>query len=503
MRWFIIQLCIWMKRFILCLIALIVIAIIVVKYFDYFHIIESYINPLQNKKQIEINPNYKDKIKVDLYVTGLSFPTSMTFIDNNSILVTEKDQGNVRLISNGILQKDPIYTVNNISNEAEQGLLGITSSSKYESKKETPTNYLNFSSSYSLTSGINALNSFHKLMRHDSNHTIYLYFTEKIFHPKANTSIEVQKDLNYTTRNRVYEYTWNGIGSLSNPRLIMDLPAEPGPYHNGGKLQMDNAGNLYAVIGDLTAINNTLQNYPKGNNPSISIPNNSSVIIRLNPAIESYNSLHSLAYPHQSNNTNINLTEHYYAYGIRNSFGIDIDPLTGKLWNTENGEDSYDEINLVQPGFNSGWSKIMGPISRNNDTSVSDLVTFNGSHYSDPEFSWRLPVGVTDIEFLESSSLDDDLENNIFVGDINNGNLYYLKIDSNRSAIDINNSIPNNRNAKGLQDLVVDDKNERENIIFAKGFEGRITDIETGSDGNLYILTYFDGNIYRITHIEK
>jgi glucose/arabinose dehydrogenase len=330
-----------------------------------------------------------------------------------------------------------------------------------------------------------------------------LYFTEKISHLKANNSTEVQKDLNNTTRNRVYEYSWDGIGSLSNPRLIMDLPADPGPYHNGGKLHMDILGNLYAVIGDLTAINNTLQNYPEGKNHEISVPNNSSVIIRVNPSVESYKSLNSLSYPYQSNNTKINLTEYYIAYGIRNSFGMDIDPLTGNLWDTENGEDSYDEINLIQPGFNSGWSKIMGPISRNNNTLVSDLVALNGSHYSDPEFSWRLPVGVTDIEFLESSSLDEDLENNIFVGDINNGNLYFLKIDSNRSAIDMDNNILNNRNTNGLQDLVADDKNERENIIFAKGFEGRITDIETGPDGNLYILTYFDGSIYRITHIEK
>jgi len=120
-----------MKRHIICLVSLIVITIIVIKYIDYSHFIESYINPLQNKKQIEINPNYKDRIKVDLYVKGLSFPTSMIFVDNNSLLVTEKNQGNVRLISKGILQKDPVFTINNISNEKEQGLLGITLSNKY------------------------------------------------------------------------------------------------------------------------------------------------------------------------------------------------------------------------------------------------------------------------------------------------------------------------------------------------------------------------------------
>ena len=50
----------------------------------------------------------------------------------------------------------------------------------------------------------------------------------------------------------------------------------------------------------------------------------------------------------------------YYAYGIRNSFGIAFDPLTGNLWDTENGPSFGDEINLVEPGFNSGWAKVLG-----------------------------------------------------------------------------------------------------------------------------------------------
>ena len=50
----------------------------------------------------------------------------------------------------------------------------------------------------------------------------------------------------------------------------------------------------------------------------------------------------------------------YYAYGIRNSFGFDWDPVTDKLWDTENGPHYGDEINLVEPGFNSGWVKVQG-----------------------------------------------------------------------------------------------------------------------------------------------
>ena len=349
--------------FLIALIALIVITVVVVKYFDYSFFIESYINPLQNQKQIEINPKYKNSIDVDLYVEGLSFPASMTFEDNNTILVSEKDQGNVRLISNGILQENPIYTIINISNEKEQGLLGITSASKHESKKESSEDYLDFNSPSHPISTMEAPIPFHEPISPDSNHLIYLYFTEKIYKSKDNNSIEVQqKESNHTTPKRVYDYTWNGIGSFSNPRLIMDMPAEPGPYHNGGKIRMDKSGNLYAVIGDLTVINNTLQNYPQGKNQYISIPNNSSVIIRVDPSSESLIPSHNPLYSYHPNNTKLNLAEYYYAYGIRNSFGMDIDLLTGKLCNTENGEDSYDEINLVQPGFNSGWSKIMGPI---------------------------------------------------------------------------------------------------------------------------------------------
>ena len=58
----------------------------------------------------------------------------------------------------------------------------------------------------------------------------------------------------------------------------------------------------------------------------------------------------------------------YFAYGIRNSFPIDFDPITGTLSDTENGANDKDEINLVKPGFNSGWSQVTGfPPKRRRD----------------------------------------------------------------------------------------------------------------------------------------
>jgi glucose/arabinose dehydrogenase len=81
----------------------------------------------------------------------------------------------------------------------------------------------------------------------------------------------------------------------------------------------------------------------------------------------------------------------YYAYGIRNSFGITFDPVAANLWQTENGPDVYDEINVVKPGFNSGWIKVMGPLSRNTGVNIAnELVNYSGSHYADPVFSWKI-----------------------------------------------------------------------------------------------------------------
>jgi glucose/arabinose dehydrogenase len=50
-----------------------------------------------------------------------------------------------------------------------------------------------------------------------------------------------------------------------------------------------------------------------------------------------------------------------YALGIRNSFGLCVDPTTGDLWETENGPDSFDEVNLIEPGGNHGWPDQLGP----------------------------------------------------------------------------------------------------------------------------------------------
>lgn len=364
-------------------------------------------------------------IRVEKVITGLEMPTSMAFLDNDDIIITQKENGRVRLVSNGILQPQPILQVP-VVNNSERGLLGVAIANTTTSS---------------------------------TTKTVFLYYTEPV---------------GDQVKNRLYRYELNGTGNMTGGQLILDLPGEPGPNHDGGKIKIGPDRMLYAVIGDLNR-DGMLQNVLEG--PP---PDDTSVILRVD---------------YDGNGQGIALSgggadlSKYYGYGIRNSFGFDFDPLTGILWDTENGPAGFDEINIVLPGFNSGWSKVMGPIGREGIT-TEDLVQFQGSHYADPVFSWLQSQGVTDLEIFNSSSLGERYTYNMFVGDYNNANLYFFPINSNRTGLDLG-GIP------GLEDLVADNNEELNAVIFGRGFSGGITDIETGPDGYLYILT-LAGDLYRL-----
>ena len=359
-------------------------------------------------------------LAIQTMIDGLISPTSLAFLDDNNILFLEKE-GNVRLISNGILQSEPVLQIEQVESNNERGLLGIA---------------------------------------YDGNR-VYLFVTESGAQVEGvSTEGEV--------RNRVYSYAWDG-SSLTDPQLLLDLPSTPGTNHQGGKLKVGPDNQLYVVVGEMQR-EGQLQNFING--PP---PDDTGVILRVNPIDGSA----SIDNPFVEGGEEAG---RYYAYGIRNSYGFDFDPMTGKLWDAENGEDVFDEINLVEPGFNSGWKSVMGPIGSNTGVTESDLVNIPGSHYADPVFSWAESRGVTDIEFLNSSAFGSIYENGIFAGDITSGILYYFQPNAERTGMGLEND-------PLLNDMVADSDDELSGVTLGTGFTG-ISEIETGPDGNLYILTY-------------
>jgi aldose sugar dehydrogenase len=435
-------------------------------------------------------PILKDSdLDVELVTEGLRSPTSMAFIGNQGdMLILEKSGEVILFVSEN---KSKITLLNfTVNDQTERGLLGVavinnnnnnnnmsaleTTALPARSNNQiitTQENNINYSTATTTTRTPSSTSTF-----------VFFYLTEAS-----------KEDRSHVLGNRIYRFEWNDTDkSLSNGRLILDLPVLPGENHNGGKLIADSENkHIYAVIGDLNR-RGMLQNFKNG-----SLPDDTSVILRINPdgSPAQGNPFLDIS---RTDGSYSNLSR-YYAYGIRNSFGLALDPVTGILWDTENGFFDFDEINIVRPGFNSGWTKVMGPIGRSNITSENDLVNFLGSSsYADPVFSWGTAQGVTDIEFYDSDKLGDDYTNNIFVGDANNGDLYYFEVDEDRSSLRFGQA--------GLSDdLIASNERQRAEVIFGTDFPSSITDIETGPDGYLYVLTFHptQGTISRIVPQEQ
>lgn len=378
-------------------------------------------------------------LQVEVVATGLVAPTSMAFVGAADILVLQKSDGRVRRVLDGTLLATPVLDVA-VHFSSERGLLGIA----------LDPDFIN-------------------------NRHVYLYYTESA--TGADTSLSSSTPLG----NRVYRYTWNG-SALVDPRLVLDLPATPGPNHDGGVIAFGPDDALYAVIGDLNR-NGKLQNFPAGPDPD-----DTGVIFRVarSGAGLPDNPFHDPA-------DSANPMNRYYAYGVRNSFGLAFDPVTGDLWDTENGPNVMDEVNRVPPGFNSGWEQIMGPDALD-PQGLGDLWVAPGSVYRDPEFSWAVPVAPAAIGFVHSPLLGCARRHQMLVGDSNCGQIYRFTPNAARDGLSFTSA--------ALQDRVANNSGatcsgDMEEILFGSQF-GVVTDLETGADGRMYVVSLNRGAIYRL-----
>ena len=370
-------------------------------------------------------PTIKDlNLKVETVATGLALPTTMAFIGPNDILVLEKNKGTVQRIVNGQMLAEPILRVN-VSSEVERGMLGIATSQDNQTGKSN----------------------------------VFLYYTES--------------EGGEPVASRLYRYELTNE-KLVNPVLLLDLPAVPGPRHNAGNIMIGPDNNLYVSVGDLDGHITSAQNV-KG----ASGLDGSSAILKITQDGQAVG---------QGMLGESGISKKYYAYGLRNSFGMDFDPVTGKLWDTENGASYGDEINFIEPGFNSGWLQVQGMAPDN--FNIEDLENFQGKgNYSDPEFVWTDTVGPTAIKFFGSDRLGNQYKNDIFVSDITQGNIYHFDLIGNRTNLILDGL---------LADKMSNNSTENQDIIFGEGFGG-ISDLEVGPyDGYLYVVSLGHGNIYRI-----
>lgn len=452
------------------------------------------------------------RLDVRTEVEGLVTPTSLAFLGEDDILVLEKQTGRVQRVVNGAIQSTVVdLAVNNFS---ERGLLGIALHPEFP-----------------------------------SDPSVYLYWTEST--TGDDTGVPEETPL---LGNRVDRFVWDGTSLIFADNIIRLRALQPPnpPFetrtfgnHDGGVLRFGPDGKLYLFIGDVGR-RGQLQNLPDGplgpgmpddqfGGPEPDDAHLTGVILRLNDdgTVPSDNPFFD-AGAAIGGEVGANIQK-IFSYGHRNSFGMAFDPISGDLWNENNGDDSFTEINRVEPGMNGGWIQIMGPVDRiaqfkaiETDADTVDPVTgtnyfglqqqrwspeniadtpaealarlfmLPGARYSDPEFSWRFEVAPAAIGFVEGRALGPQFEGDLFVGGartfLEEGHLFHFNLTGNRRKIAVDDP--------RLEDRVADnnhkfDITESESLLIGRNF-GIVTDIQTGPNGNLFVVSLTEGAIHEI-----
>ena len=291
-------------------------------------------------------------LAVRTVVTGLSQPTSMAFIGANDILVLEKATGKVQRVIGGVIQATPPLDLA-VNSNSERGLLGI------------------------------ALDPHFPAMPF-----VYLYWTEST--TGADSAVASETPL---LGNRVDRFLWNSMtgtltrdGNLIRLRALQDdvTNGRQRGNHNGGVIRFGPDGNLYIFMGD-NGRRGQMQNLPDGPGcntlPCPAIPQGNmaddqfggpepddahltGMILRLNSdGSTPHDNPFFKAGAQRGGQAGANIQK-LFAYGVRNGFGMAFDPFSGELWDAQNGDDSFTEINRVEAGTNLGWVQVMGPLER-------------------------------------------------------------------------------------------------------------------------------------------
>jgi glucose/arabinose dehydrogenase len=459
-------------------------------------------------------------LAVRIAISGLTLPTGIAFLGDDEFLVTEKASGQVKHVMNGAVAGTALDLA--VNSNSERGLLSIALDPDF-----------------------------------GRNNFVYLYWTCTAT-PPVDPALQTVEECDDTPvpgadtddvlavpvlGNRVDRFMWDGV-SLTFERNLIKLRAFQNDItngrargnHNGGVIRFGPDGNLYIMFGD-NGRRGQMQNLVDGpvgpgvpddqfGGPEPDNAHFTGVIIRLEPdGTTPPDNPFFQAGANIAGEAGANIQK-IFAYGVRNSFGMAFDPVSGQLWDQQNGDDSFDELNRVEAGQNLGWVQVMGPLNRIAQwkaietseaflglqqvrwppTLIADspaeaqsrLFMLPGATYSDPEFSWRFAVAPAAIGFQNGRELGPQYSGDLFVGastpSLDDGYLFHFNLAGNRRAIGVDDP--------RLEDRVADNAEkfsavESETLRFGTGF-GISTHIETGPNGNLFVVSLSNGTVYEI-----
>jgi len=492
------------------------------------------------------------KLSLRTAVDGLELPTSIAFIGPDDMLVLEKDTGKVKRVVDGVVSATVLDLA--VNNFQERGLLGVALHPRFPT---TPWVYLY----WSCRTEDQPADPFFPDQRQCSDANMLGADTSDVLRAPllGNRVDRFMWDGSRLSFDR-HLLTFRSFQNDGAPVPPGQGDSADGPHgaqpargnHDAGVIAFGPDGKLYVVVGDLGR-RGQLQNLPSGptatglgsrvpddqfGGPEPDDAHFAGVIVRLNEdgATPSDNPFFGVG-ARIGGEVGANV-QRVFSYGLRNTFGMDFDPRSGELWVQENGEDAFDELNRVTPGQNSGWIQVAGPLrriaqfkqietsslhhedfpnlqqfrwgpERIADTPAearSRLFVLPGSRYSEPEFSWSHVLAPAAIGFAkgkgsrkhEDQGLGREFSGDLFMGfsttDTFGGPLFHFNLTGNRRKIAVSDRRLKDRVA---DNLTFHDITESESLLIGKDF-GIVTDIETGPDGNLFVVSLSNGAIYEI-----
>jgi glucose/arabinose dehydrogenase len=197
-------------------------------------------------------------------------------------------------------------------------------------------------------------------------------------------------------QNRIVRLRHKAGGGLARDQLVDFRSSQ---YHNGGVIDFGPDEMLYAVTGDTQR-------------PTLAQRKSSPLgkVLRMRQ-----NGKRAPNNPFEGSRA--------FSYGHRNSYGFGFDPETGRIWQTENGPECDDEINLIHRGENYGW----GGASRCPNTSES------GPTPTQPERKYTPTIAPTGVAFCDGCGLGPAAEGDLLHGDFNTGRIHRYDLNGARN----------------------------------------------------------------------
>jgi aldose sugar dehydrogenase len=481
-------------------------------------------------------------LQVRTVVSGLTTPIGIAFLGRNDMLVLEKNTGRVQRVVNGSVTGTVLDL--GVNNNSERGILGIALHPRFP---RNPGVYIFWTCRSSALPTDPFFPDEERCL--DAN----------MFATDSDNVLQVP-----LLGNRVDRFTWDGSRLHYDKNLIMlrafqndNAPTPPGQgdestqpprgNHNGGVIRFGPDRKLYIQFGD-NGRRGQLQNLEDGpggptraddqfGGPEPDDAHLTGVILRLNDdGSTPRDNPFFRAGARIGGEVGANIQK-IFAYGLRNGFGMTFDPFSGHLWEQENGDDSFSELNRVEPGFNSGWVQIMGPperlrqfktiettvtpvppdpnaptgyfglqqlrwspvnIADNAREALRRLFMLPGAHYSAPEMSWKFEVAPGGIGFA-GRGLGDRYKGDLFMGAaraaLQGGHLFRFNLSGSRRQIEVSDRRLRDRVADNLHKFEI---TESESLLIGRNF-GVSTDVQTGPNGNLFIVSLSNGAVYEIS----